>query len=859
MNNLNLMIPFLFHALLLAHPMGVSGKCELDIPLRPKQERTIKVVKRDWVSHQLVSEVAAILLEDVLMYDVTRHAPDTSPLDDLRALSLEEADVNFEVWEGGKGQELRRWIYSGSAEVVGSHATLGYDGIHTLSHTIEQFPEAEFYQYLQASEFQWIFASSAFRRGEASADPGHLCQDKAWNCTDFVWQPPLCRNQTKRCLGQVLHDFSHYSQGVMEQQIANNGLSLSMVYLTQRSKQVAVWNAFVSKKDILFQHHTPSEGVDGVPSNAFIPIQFAPRRYGCNASENSSPDGGLSCRLEAKPLLKIVSPSFHEAGDAYYFAQKFNLDKESYERLFELWRQYDNAYEAACSWLKETGSRKWGCWIRFSKQVRFIREFPPTTGCFPVFYLFMLLTGMVAIMHYVTKSGCSAVKCCRWRKSSKDPMEPTDLSDIQRRMNDRANYTTPDFTSELVAARSRSASFVEVKMALLEGSMSFMSFFRCKDDFCCDVGHAFLPPAASSCFRQYFHTSLQVLLYIVTSSLGHIAASALTFAFATGMVGALLAEVRATVQKNMQLDPSLQVEDWYTSWLSNMQTITVLMDDFKFLPTFFITYMIGQDVNRWLQWLQTMFRVQGRLHDVALVLASSYRKVNDQKIGQQQREMLFKWYRYLNAIHYMGYFNLVPSIGTSATDALQDLHVVGLLTEQECEQLQFSTAKLRDTLVCWLGQLWHAELERGWVQDLDSDVFMRKVCELRGVLAQLSDMQDLRISQMVRVMMVVVTNVLLGLALIGYPTKMYEQTTECFQFWPLVASYLYSICYRGMLHVMFILDKGPFYAKGDCVNVDALLISTERYLFLVFRSPFTQQKGQTISLELNQHISADDV
>jgi len=205
-------------------------------------------------------------------------------------------------------------------------------------------------------------------------------------------------------------------------------------------------------------------------------------------------------------------------------------------------------------------------------------------------------------------------------------MEPTDLSDIQRRMNDRANYTTPDFTSKLVAARSRSASFVEVKMALLEGSMSFMSFFRCKDDFCCDVGHAFLPPAASSCFRQYFHTSLQVLLYIVTSSLGHIAASALTFAFATGMVGALLAEVRATVQKNMQLDPSLQVEDWYTSWLSNMQTITVLMDDFKFLPTFFIEYMIGQDVNRWLQWLQTMFRVQGRLHDVALVLASSYRK-----------------------------------------------------------------------------------------------------------------------------------------------------------------------------------------------------------------------------------------
>ena len=78
-----------------------------------------------------------------------------------------------------------------------------------------------------------------------------------------------------------------------------------------------------------------------------------------------------------------------------------------------------------------------------------------------------------------------------------------------------------------------------------------------------------------------------------------------------------------------------------------MQTITVLMDDFKFLPTFFITYMIGQDVSRWLQWLQIMFKVQGRLHDVALVVASSYRKVNDPTIGKEQRQMLFKWYRYL--------------------------------------------------------------------------------------------------------------------------------------------------------------------------------------------------------------------
>ena len=39
-------------------------------------------------------------------------------------------------------------------------------------------------------------------------------------------------------------------------------------------------------------------------------------------------------------------------------------------------------------------------------------------------------------------------------------------------------------------------------------------------------------------------------------------------------------------------------------------------------------------------------------------------------------------------------------------------------------------------------------------------------------------------------------------------------------------------------HPRFILDKGPFYAKGECVNVDALLTSTERFSFHVFRNPF---------------------
>lgn len=42
----------------------------------------------------------------------------------------------------------------------------------------------------------------------------------------------------------------------------------------------------------------------------------------------------------------------------------------------------------------------------------------------------------------------------------------------------------------------------------------------------------------------------------------------------------------------------------------------------------------------------------------------------------------------------------------------------------------------------------------------------------------------------------------------------------------------------GHVDLRFSLDKGPFYAKGECVNVDSLLISTERFAFNVFRNGF---------------------
>ena len=261
-----------------------GAACQLDIPTRPKQKESLRLMKHAWTSHQLVSEVAAILLEEVLMYDVLWVTPQDSPLHDFRAIAMGSADANFEVWQGGKAEQIQRWVQADRAIVAAHHHVSGFSGIFTLKHTIDRFPQAEFYQNLQSPELHWLHVGLAAMVGESAADPAQLCSRAEWQCKNFTWQSPSCRHDPTHCVGQVLHEYSHYTQGILEQQIANNNLSLSVAYLTSTSKEAQIWEAYASRRDLLFQHYYPSAGVEGVPASNLVPVQFPPAKYGCNTT-----------------------------------------------------------------------------------------------------------------------------------------------------------------------------------------------------------------------------------------------------------------------------------------------------------------------------------------------------------------------------------------------------------------------------------------------------------------------------------------------------------------------------------------------------------------------------------------------
>eukprot|EP00913_Durusdinium_trenchii_P009563 g8986.t1 len=85
-------------------PFGATAKCYIDPNNTfPRQGKTLRLLKRSWMTHQLVTEVAAILLEEALNYDVELVEASTAPIEDLQRVAAGEYDANFELWPQERG------------------------------------------------------------------------------------------------------------------------------------------------------------------------------------------------------------------------------------------------------------------------------------------------------------------------------------------------------------------------------------------------------------------------------------------------------------------------------------------------------------------------------------------------------------------------------------------------------------------------------------------------------------------------------------------------------------------------------------------------------------------------------------
>jgi len=133
-------------------------------------------------------------------------------------------------------------------------------------------------------------------------------------------------------------------------------------------------------------------------------------------------------------------------------------------------------------------------------------------------------------------------------------------------------------------------------------------------------------------------------------------------------------------------------------WVESMATASgKMLADYRFFPIFLIVGYIAFVVERWREWFANCHVMQGRLHDIAILLGAC--------VGPNPsfpvRKRLFKIYRYLNALQALCYKSALPSLCELAieTDFVKQLK---LFTLDEAYAVLAAGGTPRELVFTWL-------------------------------------------------------------------------------------------------------------------------------------------------------------
>merc|ERR1719463_556115 len=92
-------------------------------------------------------------------------------------------------------------------------------------------------------------------------------------------------------------------------------------------------------------------------------------------------------------------------------------------------------------------------------------------------------------------------------------------------------------------------------------------------------------------------------------------------------------------------------------------------------------------------------------------------------------------------------------------------------------------------------------------------------------------------------MMQVLVDILIGLIIVSYPFRLMMDST-CVQILPMITTFLLCMSYLSMIRIAQISGRSPFDDRGDCVNVDYVLCSTEVTMHAQIRAKYAPSHEQ---------------
>ena len=155
------------------------------------------------------------------------------------------------------------------------------------------------------------------------------------------------------------------------------------------------------------------------------------------------------------------------------------------------------------------------------------------------------------------------------------------------------------------------------------------------------------------------------------------------------------------------------------------ETIGDAQSLFKFYPIFLLQGYVGYAVVRWREFVQIGYRIQGRIHDVALICGGALARPHE----DASKQLAFRLYRYLNLAHFLCYatkhewFKRLETLSTCVR--------LGLLTEAERAYLGPMANKQRDTVLGWLSAEIQSGVRNGLLDSTCAVTVRRRQCKPR--------------------------------------------------------------------------------------------------------------------------------
>jgi len=260
-----------------------------------------------------------------------------------------------------------------------------------------------------------------------------------------------------------------------------------------------------------------------------------------------------------------------------------------------------------------------------------------------------------------------------------------------------------------------------------------------------------------------------------------------------------------------------------------------LINNFKFFPIFLLFGYLGYSVTLWRRFVEQGTLIQGRLHDVCILVGGAVIDPTDEKT----RKSLYRIYRYITVAHFLCYSSLSESLSKKS---LSDLMVHGLLLQNEVNILEQSGNKTRDTLCGWLSLEIQSGLRNNRLDTTANAPLINSIARFRGYMGQLHDFKDFSNPNIWASNMMLVVNTNIILLTLGMPWTLYIPSTTMYVPWiTTLAVYVSCLSYLTTMEMIIRLEN-CFEGEDDIINIDAFIAGSEQTAFALLRVGFDDDK-----------------